>query len=178
MNAAGVYAGALYELAKEEGSAKALLPQLEGVKALVEENPGYVKLISSPELPKEERVGLLDEAFGGRTDEKILNLMKLLADRGRFRLLPEVIKRFRQEYLKDSGIIEARAVSAVGLSDDQLERLKAALEKKTGKTLLITQKIDPSVLGGVRVEADGETLDGTVAGDIRHLASELDALTV
>ena len=178
MSAAGVYAGALYELAGEDDSVQALLPQLECVSALMSENPDYVRLISSPELPKEERLKLLDEAFGGRTDEKLLNLMKLLADKGRFRLLPEVAKRFRSMFLKDSGIIEARVISAVKLSPAQLERLKAALEKKTGKTLLLTEKTDPSVLGGVRVEAEGETLDGTVAGDIRHLASELDALTV
>ena len=178
MSAANVYAGALYELAREDGSAEALLPQLEGVSKLVSGNPGYIKLISSPEIPKEERLKLLDEAFKGRTDERILNLMKLLAEKGRFKLLPEVIKLFRQEYLKDSGIIEARVISAVELSVGQLDRLKAALEKKTGKTLLLTQKLDPSVLGGVRVEADGETLDGTVAGDIRHLAKALDDLTV
>ncbi|MBR7041681.1 MAG: ATP synthase F1 subunit delta [Clostridia bacterium] len=178
MSAAGVYAGALYELAREDGSAEARWPQLEGVSKLVKENPGYIKLISSPEIPKEERLKLLDEAFGGRTDERILNLMKLLAEKGRFKLLLEVIRLFRREYLKDSGIIEARVISAVELSAAQLDRLKTALEKKTGKTLLLTQKLDPSVLGGVRVEADGETLDGTVAGDIRHLAKTLDALTL
>ena len=178
MSAANVYAGALYELAKEDGSAKALLPQLEGVSKLVSENPGYIKLISSPEIPKEERLQLLDEVLKGRADERILNLMKLLAEKGRFKLLPEVIRLFRREYLKDSGIIEARVISAVELSAAQLDRLKTALEKKTGKTLLLTQKLDPSVLGGVRVEADGETLDGTVAGDIRHLAKTLDALTL
>ena len=61
MSAANVYAGALYELAKEDGSAKALLPQLESVSKLVSENPGYVKLISSPEIPKEERLKLLEQ---------------------------------------------------------------------------------------------------------------------
>ena len=113
------------------------------------ENPGYIKLISSPEIPTEERLKLLDEAFKGRADERILNLMKLLAEKGRFKLLPEVIRLFRREYLKDSGIIEARVISAVELSAGQLDRLKTALEKKTGKTLLLTQKLDPSVLGGV-----------------------------
>ena len=119
MSAANVYAGALYELAREDGSAEALLPQLEGVSKLVSGNPGYIKLISSPEIPKEERLKLLDEAFKGRTDERILNLMKLLAEKGRFKLLPEVIRLFRREYLKDSGIIEARVISAVELSAGQ-----------------------------------------------------------
>ncbi|MCR4622296.1 MAG: ATP synthase F1 subunit delta [Clostridiales bacterium] len=178
MSSANVYAEALYELARETGSEEALLPQLEGISALLKENPGYAGLISSPELPCEERLGLLDEAFGGRTDETVLNLMKLLTQKGRFKLLPEVIQRFRSMYLADKGMIEARVVSAVRLRAEQLERLRAALESKTGKTLLLSEKVDPSVLGGVRVEAEGVMLDGTVAGDIRRLAQELDALTL
>ena len=175
---AKTYGDALYELAEESGKAPAILEELETLEGILRENPAYVKLIGSGSLKKEERCGLLDEAFRGRVDSYLLNFLKILSERGHFGELSGILEEYRARHYEASGILEVKAVSAVPLRDAQRDKLTQKLREKTGKTILLREKVDPSVLGGLRLETAGKSMDGTVAGEIRRLGSILNELSV
>lgn len=175
---AKTYGTALYELARDEGCAGELLEQLEAVAELLKENPDYVRITSSPSLTKQERRDLLDEAFRGRVHVYLLNFLKLLSEKGDVGELPGCAREFRSLYNEDNGILEVTCVSAVALTADQRERLTEKLHASTGKTIRLTQVVDPGCLGGLRVEYDGMTLDGTVAGRIGHIRGSLKDLPI
>ena len=159
---AKAYGGALYELAREEQLEELLLSQLDTVDAVFRENPEYLRLMDSRALPKAERLALLDTAFTGKVHPYLVNFMKILCERGAFSQFSMCREAYVGGYNEQHGIVLATAVSASALSQEQTQRLVRALEKKTGKTVRLTVKVDPSLGGGLRVQMGGYRFDNTV----------------
>ena len=66
----------------------------------------------------------------------------------------------------------------MALSSDQVTQLQEKLEKISGKTIVLKQKTDPSVLGGVRVDHEGQLFDGTVKGRLSELRRRVDETVI
>ena len=79
---AKTYGGALYDLARSEQLDDAILQDVSGVMTVFDANPDYMRLLCTPSIPKEERRGLLEEAFGAAVHPYVLSFMKLLCDNG------------------------------------------------------------------------------------------------
>ena len=71
-------------------------------------------------------------------------------------------------------ILEVTAVSAIALTAPSREKLLAKLQKMTGKNIVLTETVDPAVLGGLRLDMDGTRLDGTVQRHLERLRTEID----
>ena len=172
---AKLYGGSLYTLAAEEKLEDRLLAELEGAAALFKQYPDYLRLLSTPSLPKAERRGLLEEAFGKQVHPYLLNFLKILCDNGTLRELTGCARAYRVQYNRAHGILEATAVSAVQLTSAQLEKLRDKLAKTTGKQINLRSRIDPAVLGGIRLEMEGVQLDGTVRGRLDALHTSIES---
>ncbi len=173
-----MYGGALYELTAEEGCEEAARGQLREVVALLRDNPDYEKLLCTPSIPKTERCALLDEALHGRIEPYVLNFLKILCENGTLRQLSSCEKEFTARFNQARGILPARAVSAVALSDKDAARLKEKLESLTGKTVDLTLAVDPACLGGIRLEMDGVRFDGTVEARLTRLRHDLENIVL
>lgn len=171
--AASTYAQALYDLAKDEGLGKTILHELCVLKDVFTENPAYSKLLSMPDLPKQERCRILDEAFRGKVNPYVLNFMKILTEKGYIRHFPACCDAYRGFYNEDNGILVVKAVSAVALSPAQLEKLTAKLEATTGKTIDLQCSVDTAMLGGLRLSYDGMQVDGTVKNRLDSIGKML-----
>lgn len=167
------YADALYELARDEGLDEQLFGQLREIKELLEGNPDYVRLLSAPNLPKSERLSALDEAFSGRVHPYLLSFLKLLCERGHIRELKDCTVQYRRRRNADRGILDAVAITAVPLRDELREKLRVRLQALTGKQVDLQYRIDPGVLGGIRLEYDGKALDGTVRSRLAGIEKTL-----
>ena len=172
--AGDLYGQSLYDLALSENLTDEILNEMEAVGQIFKENPDYITLLSEPSVPKKERLKLVDEAFDGQLHEYMLSFIKILIERGILRQFTACTKRFRASYNTDHGIAEALVTSAVKLDDSQVNALKAKLESISGKKILLTQKTDESVLGGIRVEVEGKLYDGTVQGRLDELRKKVD----
>lgn len=167
------YGDSLYDLAAEEHLEKQLLEELDCAVKCIFDEPAYVKLLSTPSVPKKERTALLDEALGGQMHPYTVNFAKLLCEQGAIRELPGCARAYRVRYNEAHGILEVSAVSAVPLSDAAREKLTEKLRAKTGKEIDLTVKVDPAVLGGIRLDLAGTRLDGTVSRRLEELRSEI-----
>ena len=163
---ARLYGSSMYDLAAEEQLTDTVLEQMQTIRQLFRENPDYVKLLSEPSIPKEERTKLLDTAFGTEAERYLVNFLKLLCE------------EFTRRYNVDHNIATAVVTSAVALTDEQMAALKDKLEKISGKTVTLTQKTDPTVLAGLKVELEGRQLDGTVKSRLDDLSRKLNELIV
>lgn len=175
MKDSDLYGQSLYDLASSENLADDILCQMQTVRQLFTENPDYVRLLTEPSIPKKQRLALLDEAFGSDMQPYLLNFLKILVENGIVRDFGGCCRRYTALYNADRGIAQAEVTSAVPLSGQQLERLRAKLEEISGKKIQLQPKVDPSVLGGLRVSLEGKLLDGTVKGrldDLRRKVSE------
>ncbi|MBR4711925.1 MAG: ATP synthase F1 subunit delta [Clostridia bacterium] len=163
------YAAALFSIALEKGRVSRWEEQLRGIGALLRAEPDYVRLLTSPDIPAEERVGLMRKAFAGCADDELVSFAALVCRRGRAAQLPEAIVRFCQLADEHARIQVATVISARPLLDDEKKRLIRALERKTGTTVELQCEVDPSVMGGLRVMIDGRVIDGTVRERLREI---------
>ena len=159
---ASTYAEALYGLAKEENLTESMLQQLTALQESFASEPEFLHLMRAANLPKEERCQILDDCFRGKVEPYVLNFMKILTEKGYMGHFADFVKAYRDAYNTDHGIVPVKAVTAVPMTEDQIARLTEKLGKITGKTIDLQCRIDPSVLGGVRLDYDGKRVDGTV----------------
>lgn len=173
---ARLYGGSLYDLAAEEGLTEVFMEELEAVKGILKENPDYIRLLSEPSIPKAERVKLLDTAFAGQVHAYLLNFLKILCENGSLRELNDCCAECKRRYYEDHNIAEAVVTSAVSLTEEQAEALKHRLEAISNKTIILTQKTDSRVIGGLKVELEGKQLDGSLEGrlaSMRKIVTEI-----
>lgn len=157
-----LYGGSLYELAASEQLTKSLLEETDAVWQLFHENSDYIRLLSEPSVPKEERISLLETAFGGQIHPYLLNFLKILCENGTLQEYSGCCREFKNRYYADQGIVEGTVTSAVPLTKAQEDALTKRLEDISHKTVILTQRIDSRILGGLKVELNGQEFDGTV----------------
>ena len=160
---AKVYGSSLYDLAKEEGLTGKILEDLKLINSAVSGIPGYSKLLESPAVSKQEKRELLKEAWENTVHRYSLNFMMLLCDNSMAGELSDCAKEYKRRYDEDHNILQVTVTSAVPLTAQQREKLAAAVRQRTGKTAEFTEKTDPALIGGMRLEADGTAFDGSVS---------------
>ena len=170
---ASTYAQALYDLAKEENLTETVLQQMIVLQQAFAEEPDFLRLLSAANLSKEERCRILDDSFRGKTEPYVLNFMKILTEKGYIRYFSDCVKAYRAAYNHDHGILPVKAVTAVPLTQDQILRLTEKLKKITGKSIDLSSSVDPSVVGGIRLDYDGKRVDGTVQGRLDAVSKML-----
>ena len=157
-----VYGLALYDLAKSEALTEQILKELNVLRQSFEAEPDFIRLLSTPALSKEERCQILDNSFRGKVHPYLLNFLKILTEKSYIRYFCDCCEAFVDHYNLDNGILPVTAVTAVALTDVQVEKLTGKLSRITGKQIELRNRIDPSCLGGVRLDYDGQRLDDTV----------------
>ena len=168
-----VYGEALYSLVREEGLDKSVLEELKVLNESFSREPAFLKLLSAPNLSKDERCKIIDDCFRGKVHEYVLSFLKILTEKGYIRRFSECVESFRQLYNADHGILCVTAVTAVALSEAQSAKLCAKLAGITGKTIDLANRVDPSCMGGVRLDYDGKRLDDTVSHRLETIGSLL-----
>ena len=165
-----VYGQALYDLAKSEGLAKAVWQEMQTLcHCFTVEEPDFIKLLSAPSLSKQERCQILDNSFRGRLQPYLLNFLKILTEKGYMRHFSHCCTAYRDAYYRDEGILLVEAVTATLLTTDQLSRLKQKLSAVTGKKIELQCRVDPTCLGGIRLNYDGKQLDDTLSNRLQSI---------
>lgn len=173
-DAAKNYGGALYELARDEALSERLLGEITALNESFSTEPGFVRLLSAPSIPKQERCRILDDSFRGKVHPYVLNFLKILTEKGYIREFGSCCQVFRRRYNEDNGIVSVTAVTAVPLNEELRTKLLSKLSQVTGKQIDLSCRVDPKTLGGVRLDFDGKQVDGTVRrrlDDLRAILS-------
>lgn len=176
--AAKEYGRALADLAAEEKIEEQLLTETRAVRALLAENPGYARLLSSPNVPKAERAAMLDEAFSGRVHTYLLHFLKLIMERGYAFYTADFLAEYDRLYCERRGIVTAWVQSAVPLSEAQSSRLRDKLCALTGKNVELSCTVDPALIGGIRLTVNNTLLEGSIRAKLDQMRASLSALTI
>lgn len=179
MNEVGkVYGNALYELAKSEDLSALILEQMAALDTGFQAEPGFLKLLSAPNLSKQERCQIVDDSFRGKVQPYLLNFLKILTEKGYAPHFHACYQAYSEQYDEDNGILAVTAKTAVPLSPDQSARLTKKLEQSTGRTVRLTNKVDPNVLGGVQLDLGNRRVEDTVAGRLDAISKLLRKTTL
>ena len=158
-----VYGQALYDLAKAEGLSDPILQQLEVLREAFDQEPDFLRLLAAPNLSKEQRCQILDDSFREKVHPYVLNFLKILTEKRYSRQFPNCSEAYREHYNLDHGILPVKAITALPLTPEQTRKLSEKLSAITGKTVVLQNRVEPGILGGVRLDYDGNRLDDTVA---------------
>lgn len=163
------YATALFTLTAEENSTETYVDHMKAIREILRENEEYVEFLSSPAVSLEERAASIDEAFGSFFPEYALSFLKVLCENGRMKSVYGCIDEFISLAMSVSDRTTAVVYSAVELSDEQKNAVISKLEKITKKQIEAQYITDESLIGGMKIEVDGKTFDGSV----RHRLGEV-----
>lgn len=166
------YGRALFMLSEEENITEEIGHQIKEILEVLKNNPEYCNVLDTPAIASEEKPKLIDKAFAG-THEYILNFIKILCSRRAISQFEECVKVFSQAYDESRNIMRATAVTAMPMSEKQIKALSEKLEKITGKTVEVSNVIDPDLIGGVTLRYEGKQLDGSIKSRLDELKKML-----
>jgi F-type H+-transporting ATPase subunit delta len=172
-NRSRAYAAAMYAVANAEGQLTLVGDELFSVARAIEGDDALSEALGDPHLPAERRAQLIEDVLGSRASDVTIGLASMAVATGRGRELPDIV----DELLKLSAAQEGRQVaevrSAVDLTDEQQERLAAALQATTGREVDVRVVVDPTVIGGLVVRVGDQVIDGTVRHRLAQLRESL-----
>jgi F-type H+-transporting ATPase subunit delta len=170
---AGRYAKALFALAKESGALQPTADQL-GHIAAVASDPTIEPVLRSPLLSAARRRDLAEMLVRElQLPDLLARFVRLLADHQRLAALPAIAERFQNLLDRELGRVRIAIRSARALDAKQERDIVATFTRLTGKQVIPTVAINPDLLGGVVVEAEGKVYDGSVRTHLDRLAKEL-----
>ncbi len=167
------YGDGLYLLAEEENISREVLEQLLALKSLFHEQPDFVKLLGNMSLSKQERVKILDSVLRDQIHPYLLNFLKILCERCALNEYEGCLAAFKTLYNQAHGIVEATVTTAVPLDDEQRARMTEKLAGMTDKLVVLNEKIDESLLGGVLLEMNGQRYDNTLKNRLKSIHSAM-----
>lgn len=166
------YAGALYDLCKEENITKEVLEELLVIDTVIKENKEYKNLLDTPAISLKDRLSIIDEAFSS-CSLYVLNFIKLLCENKRFYEFSLVVSNFNKLYDEERNIERVEAITCVALSDEQASSLREKIEKITKKNVHLTNKVDKSIIGGVILKFKNRMYDGSIRKSLNEIACKI-----
>ena len=164
------YALALFDLAKDEKRIPAVEADLKSIKAMLAASADLRTLLGSPKFNAEAKgKGLTAVAAKAKFNSTTQKFLGLLAANGRAGLLASVITSFEALTAIHRGAVSAEVTSAVALTPAQRKEIAAALRKALGKDPEIETRVDPSILGGLKVKVGSRLYDASLKSKLDQL---------
>lgn len=173
---AGRYASALFDLASENGKVTAVEKDLDTLGAALAESGDLAALTTNPELARDVQ-GKAMAAVAKKLKLSALtaNFLGVLAANRRLGKLPGIISAFKAIAAAQRGEVTATVTSAHPLSDDQIAALKTKLTAREGRTVMLSAKVDPDLLGGLVVTIGSQRIDASIRTRLNSLATAMKA---
>ena len=167
------YSKALLDLAVEQNTLNQTQADAQSMTKAIAESKELEHLLKSPIVKADKKQVILKEIFAGKFSSLFEDFVMLLTKNGREAHLASVCVKFHKDVLQHKGIVEAHVVSAVALNDADKKNLVAKLSAQLGKEILLTETVDASVIGGLKLQVEGYELDNTISGKLRTLRNAM-----
>ena len=167
------YAQALFQVGEENNCFDSLNMELQLILDTLKQNDELGKALQSPLITKLEKNDLVTSIFSNYICNEMLNFFKILIDNERVCAIDIIAKQFNYLVNEKNNVLEGTVISAIQLKDHELKELEAQLSKKYNKTVILLNKVDHTVLGGLLVRIGNEELDGTIKNHLAKMKENL-----
>lgn len=165
-----VYAKALLGAADEAGQTDVVLDEFGSlIHDVIEQREDLRHAIAGSILSEEERINVLDKAFGGKMTPVLLTFLKVVTQHERQDCLREIYDAAVKLNNERLGLVEVTATTATDLPQELSDSLTASLKAKLGREVVLKSKVDPSVIGGLVLHVGDTVFDGSVANRLKQL---------
>jgi F-type H+-transporting ATPase subunit delta len=167
-----MYARALFQAAQERGSLGKVRDELADFVSTVADVPELRNLLRNPQLDPRARRAALEDLLAGY-DELVRNFLLLTAEKGRSGQIEDIYREFERLVAIEERRLRVDLTTAVELSDADARRLVKQIEEASGHQVEATRTVDPSLIGGLVLQAGSLRLDASVRGRLERLRHEL-----
>lgn len=172
---ANVYATSLLDLAFEKGVHAEILAELREFGHVLEREPAFAAFLDTPNIRREVKKDLITRVFGPKVSDFTLNFLKVVIDKRRQVYLRLMIASFIHGYHERLGELVVKIQSAVGLEAAQRARLTKALKAKFDKEIVLEERVNPRVLGGLVLQVGDTRVDGSLRTRLETIGAKLEA---
>ncbi len=167
-----IYAEALFEAAKESGRLAQVHEALVDFAAAIEQTPELRSVLRNPQLESAAKARILADLAG---DEEPLfkNFLLLTAEKGRAGELEEIAREFERLMARAEQRLAVELTTARELTDEEARAIVAQIEKAAGRKVEASRGVDPSLVGGIVLQAGSYRVDASVRGRLERLRQEL-----
>jgi F-type H+-transporting ATPase subunit delta len=167
------YARALFEVARADGTLDEVEDELFRFARSYESSESLRTTLSDENIPAGKRQAVIEDLLGDTATSTTVQLLSMVVGSGRSADLVAIVDALVQRASASKNLEVAEVRSAVELSADQQDRLKAALANATGKQVNLKVVIDPSVIGGLVATVGDVVIDGTIRTSLEQLKARL-----
>ncbi|MCI8631583.1 MAG: ATP synthase F1 subunit delta [Firmicutes bacterium] len=166
---ARTYGSALFEAAKELGRIEPIESELAEMLEIFKSDPEFMLFLSSPSISHDEKKEVLHDLFHGQLSGEFLNFMDILIEKGRMRRFEKIASVYTELVNAEEGITAGIIYSAVPLDAGRLEKFEKETSKLLKKNIRLENEIDKSLIGGVKIFADGKMIDASLRARVSAL---------
>jgi len=169
----GAFARALFDLAN---AADAVDAADAGLRTIVETVRGNVDLrdaLADSALPTDKKRAIMRDLFAGVDSPEAVAIASTMVERGQVASLGDVLTAYGEIAEAERGIVVAEVTTAVSMADDTRASLVQKLSATLGRPVSLREKVDASIIGGIRINVGGRVLDGSLSSQLDAMRSAL-----
>ena len=166
---ARVYAVAGLDAAGGIGEQETLVEELESVADVLKQDPRLAQIIASELISKDEKIAMLDRLFSAKLSTATLNLLKVMARHKRLNLIRDAAKVARKMWFDRSGRVPVQLETAHQLEGGLEQEILTAFERVLGSDPIVTQWVNPELIGGFVLRVGDRVYDGSVRTRLEHM---------
>ena len=168
------YAKALFMVGKENGAFSQYNEILRTLKDVYQAVPDIAQTLANPMYPIDIREKMMTGITASLPVDKPLgNFLRLLVQKKRATIVPEISEEFSALVDAENNVCQGHVVSAIGLNDKMLKKVRKTLAKLTGKDVTLTTSIDTSIIGGIIAKVGDLVLDGSIRTQLAGLKDSI-----
>src|SRR5262245_315909 len=165
-----VYAKALLGAARQAGQTDRVVEELEAIVSdVLDKLPTLEEAMRTPRLTHEERLPIIDKAFGGRISPTLLTFLKVVSRHGRLDCLRAIARAARKQLDAARGRLEVHIESVAPLSNPLRERIKTRLSQLLGREVILKTSLNDDLLGGLMDPVRDTVYDASLAARLKRM---------
>lgn len=166
------YGLALHSIASDRNELLEMQNECKELKKVLLENPSFITLLGNSFITVEEREEIIDKTLKA-FDKDIVSLIKLLIRNGRSRYIIDVLDEFNSLCNHSRGVDEGLVYSVDPLDEKLLHKLENKISKLENVEIELINKIDPTIIGGIKVVIHGKIYDGSIKNQLENMKNDL-----
>ncbi|MEQ6168060.1 MULTISPECIES: ATP synthase F1 subunit delta [unclassified Ekhidna] len=163
------YATPILELAEEKKVLDNVKDDMESFVAVCEESRDFALMLKSPIIAHQKKAEILKKVFSGKVNELTLQAFDIITRKSRENLLEDIAAEFLHLYNVKKGLAEVSVTTSFELDDEMKKAFEKLSKEITGKEPLLSEKVDPEIVGGYILRMGDQQLDESVSGQLKDL---------
>lgn len=173
LEVAMTYAQALYDAAKDLNHVEEVQEEIIALDKIFKQEEGFRSIMRNPAVSRTQKKATVRNIFEGRVHEEVVNFLCILIDKNRYYDFHGIVREYRRLWDEEQGIGFGMIYSAVPLTEDQLRRFEEQAGKLLRKKIELHNRVDESLIGGVRLFVDGKMIDASISKKLERMAEQI-----